>query len=85
MLFRSEGLKKAGYFLDRGFTVILSKDSDGTAISFVVKDGIWDDAAMASGYEQLGRGLASDVGGLPIKVRLVNALRVTKKEFVITE
>jgi|HubBroStandDraft_6_1064221.scaffolds.fasta_scaffold362914_2 hypothetical protein len=80
-----EGLKKAGYFLDRGFTVILSKDSDGTAISFVVKDGIWDDAAMANGYKELGRGLASDVGGLPIKVRLVNSLKVTKKEFLVTE
>lgn len=79
-----EGLKKAGYFLDRGFTVILSKDTDGTVISFVVKDGVWDDAAMASGYEELGRGLAGAVGGFPIKVRLVNSLRVTKKEFDLT-
>jgi hypothetical protein len=80
-----EALKKAGYFEDRGFTVILSKDSDGTAISFVVKDGVWDDAAMASGYQDLGRGLAPAVGGLPIKVRLVNALKQTKKEFVLTQ
>jgi len=80
-----EGLKKAGYFEDRGFTVILSKDSDGTAISFVVKDGVWDDAAMASGYQELGRGLAPAVGGLPIKVRLINTLKQTKKEFVLTQ
>ena len=79
-----EGLKKAGYFLDRGFTVILSKDSDGTVISFVVKDGVWDDAGMAAGFQELGRGLAPTVGGFPIKVRLVNALKQSKKEFVLT-
>jgi hypothetical protein len=80
-----EALKKAGFFLDHGVAVILSKDQEGTAISFVVKDGIWDDASMSAGFQELGRQLAPSVGGFPIKVRLVNALKQTKKEFVLTQ
>jgi hypothetical protein len=80
-----EALKKAGFFLDHGVAVILSKDQDGTAISFVVKDGIWDDASMDAGFQELGRQLAPSVGGFPIKVRLVNGLKQTKKEFVLTQ
>ena len=80
-----EALKKVGYFQDRGVTVILSKDQDGTAISFIVKDGIWDDASMVAVFQEVGRQLAPAVGGFPIKVRLDNALKQTKKEIVLTE
>jgi hypothetical protein len=79
-----EALKTAGYFKDLGFAVVLSKDQDGTAISFVVKEGAWDDPQMALGFQQIGRQLAPAVGGLPIKVRLINSLRQTKKEFTLT-
>jgi hypothetical protein len=80
-----EALKKDGYFQDHGVTVILTKDADGTSISFVVKDGIWDDASMVAGYQALGRQLGPVVGGFPIKVRLVNGLKQTKKEIDLTE
>jgi hypothetical protein len=80
-----EALKKAGFFQDHGVTVILSKDQDGTAVSFVVKDGIWDDASMVAGFQELGRGLAPAVGGFPIKVRLINNLKQTKKEIDLTQ
>lgn len=78
-------LKTAGYFQDRGFTVVLSKDKDGTAISFVVKDGVWDQPPMLLGFQQIGRQLAPSVGGLPIQVRLINSLRETKKELTVAQ
>ena len=62
---------------------MLSKDKDGTAISFVVKEGVWDDPAMQAGFEQIGRQLAPSVGGLPIKVRLMDSSRATKKEIAV--
>src|SRR5277367_1108300 len=80
-----EALKKAGFFQDHGVTVILSKDQDGTAVSFVVKDGIWDDASMVAGFQELGRGLAPAVGGFPIKVRLINSFKQVKKEIDLTQ
>jgi hypothetical protein len=78
-----EALKTAGYFQDKGFSVVLSKDKDGTAISFVVKEGVWDDAQMQAGFEQIGRQLAPSVGGLSIKVRLIDSSRATKKEIAV--
>ena len=76
-------LQKEGFFSDKGFAVILTKDQDGTAISFVVKPGAWDDPQMQAGVQELGRKLAPAVGGLPIKVRMVDDLKRTKKEFVL--
>ena len=80
-----EALKTVGYFLDKGFSVVLSKDKDGTAISFVVKEGVWDDPQMQAGFEQIGRKLAPSVGGLPIKVRLIDSSRATKKEIAVEQ
>ena len=37
-------LKGDGYFQDKGVTVLLDKESSGTTISFVVKDGFWNQA-----------------------------------------
>src|SRR5258708_2862982 len=78
-------LKESQYFQGRGVSVILSKGSDGTLIAFVVKDGLWDDPTNVAGFTTLGRALATSVGGLPIKVRLVNQAIETKKEIPITE
>jgi hypothetical protein len=80
-----EALKKDGYFQDHGVAVILSKDTDGTAISFVVKEGAWDDPSMIAGFQAVGRQLAPVVGGFPIQIRMVNALKQTKKEIDLTE
>jgi serine/threonine protein kinase len=76
-------LKTSGYFQDRGVSVILSKGSEGTVISYVVKDGFWDDPTHVQGFADLTRALASTVGGLPIKVRLVNRAVETKKEIPV--
>jgi len=79
-------LKTAQYFSDNdaGTSVILTKDSSGTAISFVVKDGFWDDPKYVDGFTQLSRSLAPTVGGLPLKMRMVNEKGETKKEVAIS-
>jgi hypothetical protein len=79
-----QALQSAEYFQDRGANVLLSKGKDGTAISFVVKDGFWDDESNVAGFQTMVRGLAPTVGGLPIKVRLVNTTLEKKKEFPVT-
>jgi hypothetical protein len=71
-------LQGAHYFQDNGVTVLLDKGAAGTAISFVVKDGIWDQPKMVSAFETIGRGVASAVGGLPVQVRLINKDRDVK-------
>jgi hypothetical protein len=75
-------LKTAGFFADKGASVVLSKDG-GTAISFVLDDGAWDLPAAANGFERLARQAAASVGGLPIKLRLLNSRLEIKKEIAI--
>ena len=76
-------LKADGFFTDRGATVLLSKGNDGTVVSFVVQDGIWDQPDMVAGFEEVGRQVAPSVGGFPIKVRLANTQQQTKKEVTV--
>ena len=77
-------LKTDGFFTDKGVTVALSKGAEGTRVSFVVNEGVWDNAAMIKGFETLGREIAPSVGGLPITIRLMNAETTVKKEFKIS-
>lgn len=78
-----EQLKTLGYFGDQEVTVSLSKDPDGTILSFVVKDGIWDQPNMISSFEEIGREVAPTIGGFPIKVRFVNSTQETQKELMV--
>lgn len=73
-------LKSKGFFQGRGADVFLSKDKDGFALSFVVQDGIADKPAVVSEFETTVRETASAVGGLPIKLRLLNTSLEVKKE-----
>jgi len=66
-----EALRSAGYFADRGATVALLK-GEGTVISFVVQDGLWDQPAAIATLDRLVRQLAPSVGGLPIELRLLD-------------
>jgi len=79
-----EALKTAGYFQDRGATVLLSKSKEGTAVSFVVHDGFWEGEKNVTLFSELGRTVAPAVGGLPVKVRLVNRSLEMKKEIPVT-
>ena len=76
----AEALKTAGFFGSKGADVFLSKQSDGTALSFVVGDGIWDDPAMIASFEKIARDVAPAIGGLPIRLRLENTSLEVKKD-----
>jgi hypothetical protein len=78
-----EALKTAGYFQGKGFSAELLKDSDGTTLSFVVKDGAWDDAEKVKLFEDIARQIAPAVGGLPLQLRFLNANSETKKEIKV--
>jgi hypothetical protein len=66
-----EALRTAGYFTSKGATVALLK-GEGTVISFVVQEGLWNEPAVTATLERLVRQTASSVGGLPIEMRLLD-------------
>ncbi len=74
-----EALKTAGFFIGKGFTVLLYKGG-GTSLSFVVKEGFWDNPAGVADFERIVRQSAASVGGLPVKLRLLNPGLEMKKE-----
>ena len=78
-----EALQSVGYFRGLGATAVLSKDQSGFTISFVVKDGFWADPAHVELFEAIGRQVAPAVGGLPLKLRLVNSMLEPKKEVTL--
>lgn len=73
-------LVKTGFFNDRGTTVLLSKGTAGTVVSFVLNDGGWDHPDAVYSFEEIGRRVATSIGGFPIKVRLIDAHRLLHKE-----
>jgi hypothetical protein len=75
-----QALKTAGYFTDAGVTVLLNKSASGAIISFVVKPAGWTEWGKVAAFEQMGRDMAPSVGGLPLKVRLVDDDVNMKKE-----
>jgi hypothetical protein len=77
-------LKTAGYFQDRGVSVLLKKTSSSTTIGYVVQDGVWDKPDMVSDFEVITRGVASTVGGLPIDMQLDNSTETVEKDEVVT-
>jgi hypothetical protein len=76
-------LKEIGYLKDRGVSVSLAKGKDGTIVSFVVKQGAWNDPDIVSQFEEIGREIAPSVGGFPIRVRLLNSDREVQKESAV--
>lgn len=78
-------LKTAGYFQDRGVSVVLSKGTGGTTIGFVVQDGYWNNAGILSQFDEVARGVASSVGGLPIQVQLLNSTQTVEKSSSVGE
>jgi hypothetical protein len=76
-------LKADGYFTDKGVTVALDKGTNGTVLSFVVKEGAWDQPDMVSSFDEIGREVAASVGGFPIQLHLMNKNRDVKKESAV--
>jgi hypothetical protein len=67
----AEALRSAVYFADRGATVALLK-GEGTVISFVVQDDLWEQPAALATLDKLVRQVAPSVGGLPVELRLLD-------------
>ena len=78
----AQALRSAGFLVDAGASVVLSKDG-GTAISFVVGDGVWERPDAVAGFEQLTRRVAASAGGLPVKLILLNSTMETEKEVAL--
>jgi hypothetical protein len=76
-------LKAGGFFSDKGSAVSLTRSANGTVVSFVVLEGVWDKRDVVDGFEEVGRQIAPSVGGFPISVRLVDSAGSTRKDLTI--
>jgi hypothetical protein len=75
-----QGLKADHFFTGKGVDVFLAKHEDGTMLSFVVDDGVWNQPGIQSEFEQVVRQVAHKVGGLPVRLRMMNTRLETKKD-----
>jgi hypothetical protein len=73
-----QALKAAAFFEDKGASVELTKDG-GTAISFVLNDGAWEQPAVVAALVRLTRRAAPSVGGVPITLRLLDSNMETER------
>jgi hypothetical protein len=78
-----ETLKSADFFEGQGVDVFVAKDGGVTTISFVTNSKAWNDPAMLSDFEKLTRSVAPSLGGLPIRLQLVDNTLVVKKDEVV--
>ena len=76
-------LRSMGFFQDSGASVFLSKGKSGTVVSFVLQAGAWDLPDRISSYEEIGRRIATPIGGFPIKVRLIDSTRAVHRELTV--
>jgi serine/threonine protein kinase len=76
-------LKTTGYFADRHESVALSKGADGTTVTFITKEAVWERPEAIDTLEEVGREIAPSIGGFPLRLRLANAARQTQKELVV--
>jgi hypothetical protein len=76
----ADALKSAGFFEGKGADVFVSRQSDGTTLSFVVGDGAWDDAGLVTSFEKIARQAAPSIGGLPLHLHLENTGLEVKKD-----
>ena len=68
---------------DKG-TVTLAKTADGFAVSFVVRQGAWDDAEAVSAFRLVGQAISTGAfGGSPLEVRLCDEYYTTHKAIPI--
>ena len=50
-----QSFKSLDFFQGKGADVFLSKHSDGTMLSFVVGDGVWNNPALVGDFEKIVR------------------------------
>jgi hypothetical protein len=75
-------LKAIGFFADRGSSVLLSRATSGTILSFPVNEGAWDRRLTIASFEEIGRRVAL-VTGFPLVVRLCDSNWGVHKELMI--
>jgi len=78
-----QSLKTVGYFTDRGASVLLSRNSTGAVISFVVRQDAASQPAMAYAFESIGYEVSPTVGGPPVTLQFVNSQRAVLKKFSV--
>ena len=75
-----KALRETGFFNGRGTSVLLWMGGGPTIVSFVLDEGAWDHPDVVSNFTELGRRIATSVGGFPIQVQLVDARRVLHRK-----
>lgn len=76
-------LKIRRYFQNHGVTVMLDKGAAGTAISFVVKEGSWNNPGLVCWFEDVTKEVAPVVGGLPVQLRFLNNSKAVEKSLTV--
>lgn len=76
-------LEGTGFFNGRGTSVQLARINGIPVISFVLNDGAWNHPATVASFEEIGRRVASSVGGFPIQVKLVNSEWTQQKSLTV--
>jgi hypothetical protein len=76
-------LQLTGFFNDRGTSVLLSKGTSGTIVSFGLNDGAWDHSGTVLSFEEISRRIASSIGGFPIHARLCDSKWGVHKEVIV--
>jgi hypothetical protein len=76
-------LEKTGFFADQGASVQLSRSKGVTVISFVLNEGGWDRPDAIASFEEIGRRVASAIGGFPIRIDLSDASWHTRRRLTV--
>ena len=76
-------LQQEGFLKDFGITVYLTKSAGPPEISFVVGPDAWDNPKMSAFLEGIVRKVASSIGGLPIKVDLIDGDKTLRKQLTV--
>ncbi len=78
-----EALRSAGLFRDNGIRVILTKGPAGTELSFTIGPQGWTDPKLPLEFAALAHGVAGSVGGLPVKVHLLDPTLRVRQTLVV--
>jgi hypothetical protein len=73
-------LQLSGFFHNGQTSVMLSKGTAGTVISYVVNNNAWTHADTILGFEEITRRAAQSIGGYPVEVRLCDIKWNLQKE-----
>lgn len=77
-------LQKQGFFSPQSeITVILAGTGSDKEISFVVKEGAWDEPSTVEALQTLAAQAAESIGGKPITLRLLDVNGKEKKRIAI--